>query len=172
MLRLSKGVSQLTKETYEKIAKPFRKPTLRRILIFLDRAITYGSALSYLVLLVWLAVRRDGLFYPVFWVPTFFFCALTAVRALINAPRPYETLGIEPIIPKERSGKSFPSRHVGSAAVLSMAFVRVFGGVGFVFVGLSVLLALLRVIGGVHYPRDVLAAFFAGILCGALLFLF
>ena len=162
----------MTKETYEKLAKPFRKPFLRGMVIFLDAAITYGSALAYLCLLVWLIAEGNGLFYPVLCVPALFFGALSIVRARIDAPRPYEALDFVPLIPKEQSGKSFPSRHVGSAAVLSMAFLRALGPIGFVFLGLSVLLAVLRVVGGVHYPRDVIAALIAGIVCGLTLFVF
>jgi membrane-associated phospholipid phosphatase len=96
---------------------------------------------------------------------------LTAVRAKINRPRPYETWDIDPLIHKDTKGNSMPSRHVFSSAVISMAWLRILPPVGAALLVISAAAALIRVIGGVHYPSDVMIGFLAGAAAGALLFL-
>ena len=100
------------------------------------------------------------------------FCLLTAVRARINRPRPYETWEIDPLIHKDTRGNSMPSRHVFSSALIAAAWLPVSVPAGTVFLLLSAAAAWIRVLGGVHYPSDVLTGFLAGVLAGLpLLFL-
>ena len=89
------------------------------------------------------------------------FLAVSAVRFLINAPRPYELYDFYEKKPKEKHGKSFPSRHVYSAFVIAtLAFVYSIPlGVSLALIGVS--LAAARVLLGIHFIRDV--------LCGALI---
>ena len=54
--------------------------------------------------------------------------------------------------------KPFASSFVSSLSTLSLI--------------LSAVLAVCRVVGGVHYPRDVVVGYALGLVCGALLFLF
>ena len=79
---------------------------------------------------------------------------------------------IDPLIPREKQGDSLPSRHVFSATVISLVAWQVAWPVGLTLLVLTVLLAVARVIGGVHYPRDVIAGALCGLVCGSLLWLF
>ena len=128
--------------------------------------------LAYPILLILLGIRGDYriLLWTIF-VPGAAFAVLTAVRAKINRPRPYETWDIDPLIHKDTKGNSMPSRHVFSSAVISMAWLRILPPVGAVLLLISAAAALIRVIGGVHYPSDVMIGFLAGAAAGALLFL-
>ena len=128
--------------------------------------------LAYPILLILLGIRGDYriLLWTIF-VPGAAFAVLTAVRAKINRPRPYETWDIDPLIHKDTKGNSMPSRHVFSSAVISMAWLRILPPVGAVLLLISAAAALIRVIGGVHYPSDVMIGFLAGTAAGALLFL-
>ena len=101
-------------------------------------------------------------------VPAVGFVLLTLVRKWINQPRPYETWGIVPLLDKDSSGNSMPSRHVFSATIISMACLHANLPVGLVLLITSALLGLVRVLGGVHYPKDVLVAWGLGILWGGL----
>lgn len=74
---------------------------------------------------------------------------------------------LPPLIPKDTRGNSFPSRHVFSVFVIDMAFWWVCPPLGGVFLAVGVLIALIRVIGGVHFPRDVLSGAVLGAACGA-----
>ena len=128
--------------------------------------------LAYPILLILLGIRGDYriLLWTIF-VPAAAFAVLTAVRAKINRPRPYETWDIDPLIHKDTKGNSMPSRHVFSSAVISMAWLRILPPVGAALLVISAAAALIRVIGGVHYPSDVMIGFLAGAAAGALLFL-
>lgn len=55
---------------------------------------------------------------------------------------------------------------------IAMVACQIWWPLGIFLVFLAVLLALIRVVGGVHYPKDVLAGMAAGLVCGALLWLF
>ncbi len=121
----------------------------------------------YPLLLAGYALRGEyrDLLYTIL-IPGIGFVLLTAVRAGINRPRPYEAWEIDPLIHKDTRGKSMPSRHVFSSAVISMAWLPVSAAAGVFFLVLSAGAAVIRVLGGVHYPSDVIVGFLAGILCG------
>lgn len=94
------------------------------------------------------------------------FVIVTVVRALINAPRPYEILDFYEVKPKSKKGHSFPSRHAASAFVI--AAVVVFHSVWFgaLLFALGILLCVCRVILGIHFVRDVLAGALIGLISG------
>lgn len=104
-------------------------------------------------------------------LPAIGFALLSAIRKRLNQARPYEKWAIQPLLDKDTSGKSMPSRHVFSATVISMSLLYFFWMPGLICLLLSAGLAVVRVIGGVHYPKDVLVGYLCGICWGALLFL-
>ena len=104
-------------------------------------------------------------------VPALGFILLTIVRKWINQPRPYETWGIVPLLDKDSSGNSMPSRHVFSATIISMACLHANLSAGLILLVLSALLGLVRVLGGVHYPKDVLVGYACGLIWGILFFI-
>ena len=96
------------------------------------------------------------------------FFVVSFVRAAFDAPRPYEVYDFYKERPKERDGKSFPSRHAYSAfaiAVLSF-FFSVYLGV--VLSVLALLLCVARVLLGIHFIRDVVAGAAIGIVSGGI----
>ena len=64
-----------------------------------------------------------------------------------------------------------PSRHVFSASMVSMCALRLSFPFGLMLLGFSLILAFCRVLGGVHYPKDVLIGYALGFSFGLLLFL-
>ena len=100
-------------------------------------------------------------------VPAISFVSLSVVRRGLNRPRPYEALDIVPLIPREKKGESFPSRHVFSVFVIAMTWGWVCPPVGWLLGAVGVLLAVTRVVAGIHFPRDVLAGALLGVACGA-----
>ena len=104
-------------------------------------------------------------------VPAVGFVLLTLVRKWINQPRPYEAWELVPLLDKDRSGNSMPSRHVFSATIISMACLHANLPVGLILLVLSAILGLARVLGGVHYPKDVLVGYACGLIWGILFFM-
>ncbi len=131
------------------------------------KGITLFTIAGYGLLLLWLLLEgRWRTLYESILVPGVSFAAVSVFRSLYPARRPYEELSIQPLLMKETKGKSFPSRHVFSISMIGMTFVRVNFHLAMLFFVLAVLLAALRVLGGVHYVRDVAAGAAMGILCG------
>ena len=105
------------------------------------------------------------------FIPASGFVILSLLRKKINAPRPYEVWEIVPLLDRDSPGQSMPSRHVFSATIISMACLHASLTMGMICLTLSALLGLVRVLGGVHYPKDVLAGYACGLLWGILFFI-
>ena len=131
----------------------------------INRALTALCYVLYPVLLLWRYSAGDARLAHFVLVPGISFVLVSIFRALYNAPRPYEQ-GIAALMQKKTKGHSFPSRHVFSAFIIAMAWLAVSPGTGAALLTAGVLLALIRVLGGVHYPRDVLAGAATGIAAG------
>lgn len=156
----------MTTEDYRKLSAPFRSPAGEKGLNLVNFILTRLCYIAYPLALVVLAVQRDPRLARCFLVPAISFGVLSVYRNLRNAKRPYEVLDIQPLIHKDKAGKSFPSRHVFSVFVIAMTFLWLLPWLGALFLAVGVLLALCRVIGGVHWPRDVIAGAAVGILAG------
>lgn len=158
----------MTKEQYEKWSAPYRKSKCRmRILVGIDKILALMIFISYPVLLAYLiCTNHISDLYRCILVPGVSFVVVSLFRRIYSAPRPYEQLDIQPLIHKDTVGKSFPSRHVFSIFLIGMTFFYIERPIG-IFIGiLGIVMAYARVIGGVHYPKDVAAGAAMGILCG------
>ena len=142
------------------------RPALCRLIRFLALGSVVCIYLLYAGLLGWLAWNRDIRFWRVLFVTCAVFVSGTGLRAVINRPRPYEALGFAPLFPKDTVGKSMPSRHSFSAAVIAAAAWAVWPPLGMAGAVFALLIALTRVLSGVHYPSDVLAGLTFGGLVG------
>ena len=96
------------------------------------------------------------------------FFAVGFVRMLIDAPRPYELYDFYEVKPKERAGRSFPSRHAYSSFVIAViAFVySIPMGIALLLAGVA--LSVSRVLLGIHFIRDVVCGAAVGIISGLL----
>ncbi len=163
----------MTKEQYERWSAPYRtKKSAAKLLIWMDRCITGAVFLSYPMLCLCLWRQRDV--EKLFWcmlLPAVSFLALSVFRRCFCAPRPYEVLDIRPLIPKGTKGKSFPSRHIFSVFIIGMTFWYAWRPMGVCIGALGFLLAYIRVVGGVHFPKDVAAGALFGMVCGLFYYL-
>ena len=97
------------------------------------------------------------------------FVAVSVLRRILNMPRPYEVGSIERIdASKSKRGESFPSRHVFSAFVIATVLLpwSVWLSVGLFVMGS--LMAVVRVITGRHFIRDVVSGAIIGVLAGVI----
>ena len=151
-----------------------RHPQLLQLMRVFNRMMTVLMPLVYMILLgtsfISKGLGQDLAAYIL--VPALGFVLLTLVRKWINQPRPYETWEIIPLLDRDSPGQSMPSRHVVSATIISMACVHASLSVGVIRLILSVFLGLVRVLGGVHYPKDVVVGYICGLVWGVLFFLF
>ncbi|MDO5784575.1 MAG: phosphatase PAP2 family protein [Eubacteriales bacterium] len=157
----------MTVQDYENWTSALRRhPQLTHTLLFLNKILTRLIYVLYPLLLVYLALQRDSRLLRVLLVPAVSFVLLSLFRSYVNAPRPYEALEIQPLIHKSTKGHSFPSRHVFSVAAIAWAYGYIVPWAGIVLTVLAVLMAYIRVLGGVHFPRDVIAGLLVGELSG------
>ncbi|SHE51486.1 PAP2 superfamily protein [Atopostipes suicloacalis DSM 15692] len=140
----------------------------KKLITHLNRLITTSVYITYPIVLFYLVYLRDVRFWRVLLAPGISFVFVSIFRHYVNAPRPYEVADIEPIIEKETTGNSFPSRHVFSIFVIATTLYFISKPLGILLMIAGVLLAILRVVGGVHFPRDVIAGAIIGIVSGVL----
>lgn len=162
-------------EWYDYIAANIEnRPFLLSLLRTFNRFMTVVMPIVYLTLLA-TAYLQEGLGKQVLmyvFIPVSGFVILSFLRKKINAPRPYEVWEIVPLLDRDSPGKSMPSRHVFSATIISMACLHASLTMGMICLTLSALLGLVRVLGGVHYPKDVLVGYACGLVWGVIFFLF
>ena len=162
-------------EWYDHIASKIEnKPIFLRLLRTFNRFMTVVMPMIYLTLLA-TTYLQQGLGKQVLiyvFIPASGFVILSLLRKKINAPRPYEVWEIIPLLDRDSPGQSMPSRHVFSATIISTACLHASLSVGLTLLVLSALLGLVRVLGGVHYPKDVVVGYACGLVWGVIFFLF
>ena len=94
------------------------------------------------------------------------FVLVTLLRAAINAPRPYELRDYYKVSPREKSGKSFPSRHAYSAFVIATLAWILHPAVAAITALVALIVCVSRVLSGIHFIRDVVCGALLGILSG------
>ena len=150
------------------------KPFLLSLLRAFNRFMTVVMPIVYLTLLA-TTYLQEGFGEQVLmyvFVPASGFVILSLFRKKINAPRPYEVWEIVLLLDRDSPGQSMPSRHVFSATIISMACLHASLSVGVILLILSAILGLVRVLGGVHYPKDVVVGYIYGLVWGVIFFLF
>ncbi|WP_314415177.1 phosphatase PAP2 family protein [uncultured Streptococcus sp.] len=150
------------------------KPFLLRLLRAFNRFMTVVMPMIYLTMLA-TTYLQQGLGKQVLiyvFIPASGFVILSLLRKKINAPRPYEVWEIVPLLDRDSPGQSMPSRHVFSATIISMACLHASLTMGMICLILSAFLGLVRVLGGVHYPKDVVVGYMCALVWGVLFFLF
>lgn len=156
-------------QRYEQWAAPLRgRPGVVRALNIVNRGIVVVFYGAYALLLGWACVSDPWKLAPLVGVTAVGFVAVSFFRRRFNAPRPYECCAIAPLIARDGAGKSFPSRHAFSAFAIAASWFAASAPVAVVLLVAAVVLAVCRVLGGVHFPRDVVAGAFIGSATGAL----
>ena len=162
-------------EWYDHIAGKIKNnPLFLRLLRVFNRFMTVVMPIVYLTLLTTIYFRegfgKQVLIYV--FIPASGFVILSLLRKKINAPRPYEVWEIVSLLDRDSPGQSMPSRHVFSATIISMACLHASLSVGVILLVLSALLGLVRVLGGVHFPKDVVVGYICALVWGVIFFLF
>ncbi|EFO01460.1 phosphatase PAP2 family protein [Streptococcus mitis] len=149
------------------------KPFLLSLLRSFNRFMTVVMPMIYLTLLA-TTYLQQGLGKQVLiyvFIPASGFVILSLLRKKINAPRPYEKWDIKPLLDRDSPGQSMPSRHVFSATIISMACLHTSLTMGMICLILSAFLGLVRVLGGVHFPEDVVVGYMCALVWGVIFFL-
>ncbi len=124
-------------------------------------------ALVVLLACDWLGGAGPEAFRRALLLPALGFTVVSVMRVQIAEPRPYEACAIRQLIPKDTRGKSFPSRHVYSIAVIGGCWLYRCAPVGALILAAALVMAYARVVGGLHYPRDVACGYVLGMAFAA-----
>ena len=168
----AEGLAVYYPRFYGMMSGPWRR--LRQgttLLRLVDRLMVGVVAVGYVAVLAWLALAADPRWVRVAIVPAVALVLVTVVRKAVNAPRPYESYHVDPLLPATTQGCSMPSRHVTCATVIACALAWVHLSWGIEMGAAALLVCYTRLAGGLHFPRDVIAGIALGLLCGAIGFL-
>lgn len=160
----------MTKEQLQSVSdwfhsSPHRIPALRAV----NGVCVAGAVAAFANGVLW----RPGLHDPKLTLRLVLTCGipfvvLSAVRHALDLPRPFEIYGLEPLLPRETPGRSFPSRHVFSIFVIGTCFCWLEPWIGCALLSLGAVLGALRVASAVHFERDVLVGAAFGVLSGVI----
>lgn len=147
----------MTEEMFEKSMQWIENRIGITAVRILMKVLTGITVVAYGVTMLWLLYQKDVWLLRVLWVPAAGFLVVSVFRKVVSAKRPYEVYEFTPLLEKDSKGNSFPSRHVFSNMIISMAVFSVWtpGGIALMLIGMC--LAVLRVMTGVHFIKDVLA---------------
>lgn len=131
-----------------------------------NKILTMLVYVSFIVFVGWMIATDNQGWIRVLLITGIPFVLLSAFRKILARKRPYEVYDSEPVIKRSKTGDSFPSRHIFSAFVIAttLGSINIYIGLALGIVGL--LVAILRVVGGVHFISDVLAGMVIGVLSG------
>ena len=149
---------------YQSMLQNIRKSqNLQKIIIGFTRYIPIITLIIYPSLIIYLLYTKNNLLLETIWKPLTSFLVVTIFRKIINRKRPYESMGINPLV-KHKQGESFPSRHTVSAFAIAFACLKVSLSFGIIMLILAIIVSGSRILCGVHYISDVLSAIFIAFL--------
>ncbi|MBQ8646589.1 MAG: phosphatase PAP2 family protein [Oscillospiraceae bacterium] len=150
------------------------RPAALRALRAADRLTTAFVYVAYgllLAALLWQSqVYGFGALLRAVLIPAAVFVAGSLLRSRLDRPRPVAVHGIPPLLKKEKRGESFPSRHVMAASVITTAFFHSLPMAGTALLLVTLCIMVIRVLGGVHFVKDVGAGFAFGLVLGEVLY--
>jgi len=161
----------LNEINYTKIRSWFLAKNIRiKTFMLLYKMLPIIVFVSYFILCGWLLIERDVRIIKVILIPLVIFVLTTIIRKIIDKPRPYVVLNIEPLIRRDKTGESFPSRHVLSVCIIAMACFFINPWIGAIMTMIAILIAVIRVLAGVHFIKDVVIGAIIGYVIGGLAF--
>ena len=147
------------------------KKKLYKALYFLYTYLPVVMFISYPTMLIAKAfIGFDLKLLMMVLIPAAVLLVVTIIRKLVNRPRPYEKHNSPSLFERDGSGESFPSRHTASAFVLAMSGFALSVYIGAVLLLIATIIALTRIITGVHYVSDVLAGMIIAVGAGSVFF--
>lgn len=146
----------MKRESYEALNKSMREnPYSADILSILSGGATAIVVALYVFTILYLFISRDFRVILITCPPLAGFIFLTMIRSGMNTKRPYERYDIIPLIEKKTAGNSFPSRHAASAFLIGVSLIPISVPLSVIIILSGVVIAICRVLSGVHFILDV-----------------
>lgn len=142
-----------------------QKPHLKTVLLALDALLPEGMMVLFYGSLAFLVLTFDLRVLPAAFFPAATLALVKTMRKHSSKPRPFEVYDFVPLRPHS-GGHSFPSCHASSSFVIAVELFYLCRPLGLLAFGLSAIIAVTRVLTGVHFPKDVLAGSAIGLFVG------
>lgn len=147
---------EINKRVYLKITNYFKNNKKARFgLVLVYKLLPFVVFAAYPVMLVYTMIWQQSLFLQTLLVPAGVFILVTILRKLIGEQRPYEKYGVPSVFGKTTKGQSMPSRHTASAVIIALALLKINFYFGIATLCIALLIALSRLLAGVHFIRDI-----------------
>ena len=130
---------------------------LQRTIIAITRYFPMITFILYPCVLLYLFISKSPFLFETIWKPFAAFLVVTVFRKIVNRPRPYEAMNIEPLI-GHKHGESFPSRHTVSAVIIALVCFHVNIYLGIFALIVAMIMSICRILAGVHFISDVLVS--------------
>lgn len=136
---------------------------LEKSILFVAYYFPLLTFILYPCLILYLIFNQSSLLLESIIKPLTAFLLVTILRKIINRPRPYERMNIQPLF-GHKKGESFPSRHAVSAFIIALICFHIHFYLGIIVLVIAILISLSRILCGVHYASDVVAAILIAII--------
>lgn len=157
----------MNRERYLKTMEWLRNhEKLTKSLIFYEKLCEFLVYTTYPIFLICLLATKNEYLLRSALTCGISFILVSLLRRVLNAKRPYEVYGVPAAMYKDKKGSSTPSRHIFSATIISVSVYFVSPLLSLIVGLLALSMAVLRVLLGVHFIRDVLAGAVIGIVFG------
>lgn len=142
-----------------------KHPKLHKPVIFLNDKTPNIMMVLFYGLMPILVLMRDIRVVAFAACPLAELIIVTKFRNKIDRPRPFDVLDVTPL-ENHSSGHSFPSLHCSSSFAITTSLYYIHPFLGIIGLVVSILVAVSRLLSGVHYPSDILAGIIIGLLFG------
>lgn len=139
------------------------RPILKKIMLMIVKYSPYITMAIYPFLIIYLLITNSSILFQVLYKTMGAFILVTIIRKIVNRPRPYESLNIEPLV-AHKKGESFPSRHAVSSMIIGLVCFYVNPILGIFGLSVAIIVCLSRIIAGIHYISDVLVSIIIALL--------
>ncbi|HRH25027.1 MAG TPA: phosphatase PAP2 family protein [Candidatus Paceibacterota bacterium] len=149
-------------------------PVLDGFMVFVSRLLVQALMLLVFAWLIFLAVKskRDSSLFlkklgdvVIFFITLSFVWAITElIKGLVSLPRPHQTLEDAKTLLVHGSNDSFPSLHTSFSFAIAYFVYSLSKRAGLMLFGIALIVGVSRIYVGVHYPLDVIAGAFVGVL--------
>ena len=157
----------MTGQQYDRYVSFFRKkPGWISVVKTVNHILTLTGFIVYPAMILYLLCKKSRKLKAYLLVPAAAFVLVSVFRNRWNRPRPYEDPEIHTLTGRDKKGQSFPSRHLFSYFLISVLLKVLCPPAGILMMVSGLILAVIRVILGVHYPSDVIAGALLGLFSG------
>ncbi len=136
---------------------------LARYAVFITKYSAKFFSIIYLPTAVYLLFNSDPRSKSFILIPAAVYLITKLIPYLYNRRRPFVELKLKSLI-KQKKDHSFPSTHTASSLIISLAILNINFKIGIVMAFLAILTAFSRIMTGVHYPSDIIAAWILAFL--------